>query len=263
MPELPEVHTFQRYFDAAALQQKILRVDVHDDKVIRNMDGDAFAEKLAGLTFTGSLRRGKYLFTELDNGHSVLLHFGMTGDLKLYQTEEDRPRHERFAFVFNDGSRLGYDDPRKFGRILYLEDRDAYIAEVGLGTDALLISEADFLAGMGLRKTSLKGFLLDQSCLAGVGNLYAHEICYRTRVHPGSTVAAIPSKKRKEIYAKMQEILHLAIAQAPYYKDYPDNWLWNEWRHDAYLAPDGKSKVQVTKIAGRTTYWAAPWQREY
>ncbi|MEL6660788.1 MAG: DNA-formamidopyrimidine glycosylase family protein, partial [Bacteroidota bacterium] len=107
MPELPEVHTFQQYFDAAALQQQIMQVEVHDDKIIRNSDGATFADKLAGRTFTGSLRRGKYLFGDLDNGHSVLLHFGMTGDLKLYQEPEEKPRFERFAFVFNDGNRLG------------------------------------------------------------------------------------------------------------------------------------------------------------
>lgn len=263
MPELPEVHTFHQYFDAAALQQKIMQVEVHDDKIIRNSDGATFARKLAGRTFTGSLRRGKYLFAELDNGHAVLLHFGMTGDLKLYQEEEDKPRFERFAFVFTDGNRLGFDDARKFARVLYLEDRDAYIAEKGLGVDALEISEEDFLEAMGQRKTTIKGFLLNQSMLAGVGNLYADEICYRTQVNPASTVAKIPVKKRKEIYAKMQEVLHIAVEQAPYYKEYPDNWFWHEWRYEGHEAPDGKSKVKSGKVAGRTTYWASPWQRKY
>jgi formamidopyrimidine-DNA glycosylase len=96
-----------------------------------------------------------------------------------------------------------------------------------------------------------------------VGNLYADEICYRTRVHPGSTVAALPDKKRREVYAKLQEVLHTAVAQSPHYREYPEQWFWNEWRHESHLAPDGKSKVEFAKIAGRTTYWAAPWQRKY
>jgi formamidopyrimidine-DNA glycosylase len=263
MPELPEVNTFQRYFDAAALQQQVLRVDVSDDKIIRNMKGDEFALKMKKRRFTGSTRRGKYLFADLDNGHSVLLHFGMTGDLKLYQDEEDRPRFERFAFVLSDGNRLAFEDARKFGRILYLEDRDDYIGAVGLGPDALLITEEQFLAAMGKRKASLKGFLLDQKAMAGMGNLYADEVCYRTRIHPASVVEAIPQKKRKEIFAKMKEVLNKAVDQSVYYKAYPDNWLWHEWRYDDHLAPDGKSKVQNAKIAGRTTYWASPWQRKY
>ena len=79
MPELPEVNTFKQYFDAAALQQTIMQVDVSDDKIIRSSDGATFAEKLAGRTFVSSMRRGKYLFADLDNGHSVLLHFRNDG----------------------------------------------------------------------------------------------------------------------------------------------------------------------------------------
>lgn len=263
MPELPEVNTFKQYFDAAALQQTIMQVDVSDDKIIRSSDGATFAEKLAGRTFVNSIRRGKYLFADLDNGHSVLLHFGMTGDLKLYQDEEDRPRFERFAFVFQDGNRLGFEDMRKFARINYLDDRDAFIIEKKLGPDALVISEAEFLAAMEGKKTNIKAFLLNQSNLAGVGNLYADEVLFQTRVHPASTVTKIPLKKRKEIFAKTQEVLHEAVEKAPYYKQYEEDWFWNKWRFDGHLAPDGKSKVESGKIAGRTTYWAKPWQRKY
>ena len=263
MPELPEVHTFQQYFNEAALGERIQQVVVSDDHVIRNMDGDEFAQRLADRTFVTSYRRGKYLFAELDNGHDVLLHFGMTGDLKLYNDPEDRPRFERFAFAFESGSRLAFEDARKFGRILYLEDREAYIQEVGLGEDALVISEADFLAAMKNRKTSIKGFLLNQKILAGVGNLYADEVCYRTRIHPASVVNALKPADRKKIYACMQEVLQLAVAQNPDYRAYPEQWFWKVWRHEGYVAPDGKSVVEKATIGGRTTYYAPGWQRKY
>ncbi|MEO0734672.1 MAG: DNA-formamidopyrimidine glycosylase family protein, partial [Bacteroidota bacterium] len=176
MPELPEVHNFKQYFDAAATNQTVDHVAVHDDKIMRNMPGTAFADALVGRTITGSLRRGKYLFARLDNGHDVLLHFGMTGDLNLYQDEEDRGRFERFAFHFTDGNILGFDDSRKFARILYLEDRDAYIEEVGLGPDALELELEYFLEKAKGRKTTLKGFLLNQSVVAGLGNLYVDDL---------------------------------------------------------------------------------------
>jgi formamidopyrimidine-DNA glycosylase len=145
----------------------------------------------------------------------------------------------------------------------YLEDRDAYILEKKLGPDALEISEEAFLAAMEGRKTSIKGFLLNQSHLAGVGNLYADEVLYQTRVHPASVVVKIPLTKRKEIFAKTQEVLHEAVEKSPYYKQYEDNWFWNKWRFNDHVAPDGKSKVESGKIAGRTTYWAKPWQKKY
>jgi len=262
MPELPEVNTFQRYFDQTALHQRIAQVEVQDDKIIRNMDGDVFIERMTGRTFTSSYRRGKYLFAELDIGHHLLLHFGMTGDLKYYQEEEDRPRHERFVFHFDNGFRLGFDCPRKFARILYLEDRDAYIQGLPLGEDALVIPENDFLTLANGRTTTLKGFLLKQRYLAGVGNLYADEVCYQTRVHPASRIGSLSEQKLREVHAKMQEILRFAVDHNAYYKAYPEDWLW-QWREEGKLAPDGKSKVKKAKVAGRTTYFAEGWQEQY
>ncbi len=102
---------------------------IHDDRIIRNMGGPVFADAQKGRRVIGSIRRGKYLCVQLNNGHDVLLRFGMTGDLNLYQEPEDRGRFEKFAFHFTDGNILGFEDSRLFARILYLEDRDAYIVE--------------------------------------------------------------------------------------------------------------------------------------
>lgn len=262
MPELPEVNTFQQYFDQTTLHQRIEEVLVHDDKIIQQMSGEAFIDKLTHRTFTGSYRRGKYLFGKIDNGHHLLLHFGMTGDLKYYSEEEDRPRHERFAFRFANGYFLGFDCPRKFAKIRYIEDLGAYLAAIGLGEDAQRISEADFLQKMEGKKSSIKGFLLNQSQLAGIGNLYADEICFQTQVHPASIVDHIDLAKRIEIYQKMQEVLQFAIAQKVHYKAYPENWFW-EWRKEGATAPHGRGLVESSKIAGRTTYFCPDWQKKY
>lgn len=262
MPELPEVNTFQRYFDQTSLQQPIAEVKVYDDKIIRNVSGEEFIDRLTGRAFTGSYRRGKYLFGELDNGHHLLLHFGMTGDLKYYADEEDRPKYERFAFHFENGYTLGFDCPRKFAKIRYLEDLEAYLKDISLGEDARRISEEDFMAKMKGKKSKVKGFLLNQSYLAGVGNLYADEICFQTRVHPASVVDHIPLKKKKEIYRKMKEILDFAVEKNAHYKAYPEDWLW-KWREEGATAPDGTGEVRKMKVAGRTTYFCNGWQKKY
>ena len=183
MPELPEVNTFQRYFDSTSLKQRIEEVVVHDDKIIQDISGMDFAEKLQGTTFLSSYRQGKYLFGELDNDHNVLLHFGMTGDLKYYTDKLEKPKHERFAFIFENGNRLGFDCPRKFAKIRYLADRNAYLEKIKLGTDALRISSKEFLEKAEGKKASIKGFLLNQKQLAGVGNLYADEVLYLSLIH--------------------------------------------------------------------------------
>jgi formamidopyrimidine-DNA glycosylase len=261
MPELPEVNTFKRYFDESALHQRIASTQVFDDKIIRNVSGSQFEMLTKDRRFTGSYRRGKYLFAKLDNGHDILLHFGMTGDLNYYQDPIDRSKHERFVFHFENDFKLGFDCPRKFARILYLEDRDAYIKEIKLGPDALEITLDDFLAAAKNKKGSIKGFLLNQKQLAGVGNLYADEICYQTRVHPASVVKAIPEKKQAEMFTKMKEIIQYAVDRNAYYKDYPEDWLW-QWREQGSTAPDG-SPIQQEKIGGRTTYFFPAWQRLY
>ena len=259
MPELPEVNTFQRYFDQTALGQKIEQAQVHDDKIIRNMDGRSFAEALAGRTFTGSYRRGKYLFGNLDNGAHVQLHFGMTGDLKYYEAPEDQPKHERFVFLFENGYKLGFDCPRKFARIVYVEDLQQYIEDKQLGEDALQISLDDFLAQAEGKKSTLKGFLLNQKYLAGMGNLYVDEVCYQTRIHPASRVHAMPQEALERIHSKMQEVLQYAVEHNAYYKAYPKDWLW-KWRDEEARAPDG-TPVSIAKIGGRTTYYFVGYQK--
>ena len=260
MPELPEVNTFQRYFNQAALDQRIARVEVYDDKIIRNVSGVQFVELLSNQSFVDSYRQGKYLFGILDNAHSVLLHFGMTGDLKYYREMEEQPKHERFVFIFENGFRLGFDCPRKFAKIRYLEDHKVYIEKLGLGEDALRISQKEFLTKMRAKTGSIKGFLLNQSNLAGVGNLYADEICYQCKIHPASKVSLLNEAQRLEIFLAMKKILQFGVDRNATYGIYPKNWLWH-FREEGSTGPQGKGIMGRAKVAGRTSYFVEGVQR--
>jgi len=262
MPELPEVNTFKIFFDKHSLKKQIAKVKVSDDKIIRNMTGRRFAQKLEGRTFKASVRRGKYLFGKLDNGHHVLLHFGMTGDLKFYLDKSDISKHERFRFEFEDGSFLGFDCPRKFARILYLDDLEEYLSSSKLGPDALKISLKAFLDKAADKKVSIKGFLLNQHILAGVGNLYADAICYNKRIHPASRTGALTKKQLKSIHTEMQNILNEAVHRLAHYKSYPGSWYW-DWRVEGSKPKKKYGLVKVTKVAGRTTYFCEGWQILY
>jgi formamidopyrimidine-DNA glycosylase len=253
MPELPEVHHFQQYFNRHALKRRISEVQVHDGKILRNISAEDFAQRLMGHCFTSSYRRGKYLFAQLDHGPWLQLHFGMTGDLRAYGDPADKPRFERFAWHFEDSSWLGYDCSRKFSRICWVENLEAWIAELGLGEDALSISERDFLA-LFRRHTGIKALLLNQKALAGVGNLYADEILFQTRVHPSSRASAIPPERQKAIYQAVRSILSAACERLAYYKDYPEDWFW-QWRQAGAPGPEGQGTILRATIAGRTTYW--------
>ncbi|MBX2816933.1 MAG: DNA-(apurinic or apyrimidinic site) lyase [Saprospiraceae bacterium] len=254
MPELPEVNTVRKGFERIGLSQRIVSVQVHDDKILRNCSAEAFCKGLEGHTFRGTYRRGKYFFADLDSGASVLFHLGMTGDILYYSDEAERSKHERFCIALEDGMYIGFDDPRKFARILLLQDREAYVKEVGLGPDALTIDKSAFRAAFKGRSATAKAILLNQSLMAGIGNLYADEICYQARIHPASRAGALSTRQLNKMHQKTLDILQLAVDQDAYYKIYPDDWFW-KWRDLDARPPGGKGKIMRDKVAGRTTYW--------
>ncbi len=254
MPELPEVNTVRKGFHDTVLNLRIVDVQVHDEKILRNCSGDDFQSVLHERFFQDTYRQGKYFFGDLDDGSSVLFHLGMTGDIAYYNDPEDAPKHERFQFTFENELKLGFNDPRKFARILFLPDRDEYIEEINLGPDALIISATDFREIFKGRNTSLKAVLLNQKLISGLGNLYVDEICYQAKIHPGSRAGAVTTRKSNQIYKLMRSILQYAVDQDAYYKIYPDKWFW-KWRDEKAKPPTGEGKIRKAKIAGRTTYW--------
>lgn len=262
MPELPEVASFQHYFENTSLDKRISEVHFHRQKILKGTSPKSFAEKLEGRSFIETYRRGKYFFPRLDSGDYILIHFGMTGDFLYYKNDEDPPPYERMYFEFSNGHRLGFDDLRLFGKIRHIPDLEKYLEKINLGEDALMISKESFLESWHRSSGNLKGFLLNQKHLSGIGNLYADEICYQCQIHPGSKMKKIPEKYGEAIYVCMKEVLSAAVEALPHYKEYPPDWFW-QWRKKGELAPDGKTEVTSAKIAGRTSYFFPGWQVLY
>ncbi|NND05246.1 MAG: DNA-(apurinic or apyrimidinic site) lyase [Saprospiraceae bacterium] len=260
MPELPEVNTVMKGFRDSALHDKILDVQVLDDKILRNCSADTFVDLLIGRKFVHTYRRGKYFFATLNSDDSVLFHLGMTGDIHYYQEEYDAPKHERFSVKLASGLIIGYDDPRKFSRILHIPNIQDYLVEIGLGPDALEISKDNFAQLFAGRTTTLKSVLMNQKLIAGVGNLYADEICYQARIHPATVAKQLASKHIEKLYDCMQRILQLACDRDAYYKVYPEDWFW-KWRNDDQEILQGKGRIQKMKIGGRTTYYIDGYQK--
>jgi formamidopyrimidine-DNA glycosylase len=261
MPELPEVNAKKNHFDRTALHKKIEEVELRDvSYIMKNISGEELANRLQGRQFTGSYRRGKYFFAQLDNGHYVLFHFGMSGRFKYYEDESERPKHERFAIRFDNGYRLGFDCPRKLARIHYLEDLQVFLEEKGLGEDALELQEGPFMELTEGRRGTIKGFLLNQKYLAGMGNLYVDEVCWQIGIHPASTMGALSAEKRRQLFQRMQAILKKAVDLDAQYSAYPEEWLWNHRHNDHGECPRDDSSLEKDKIAGRTTYYCPTCQ---
>jgi formamidopyrimidine-DNA glycosylase len=260
MPELPEVNTVKKGFEEAVLQLTITGVKVHDGKIIRNVGGEEFIDSLIGTRFVDTYRQGKYFFGVLDSGLNVLFHLGMTGDLIYYYHPEDRSKYERFNIQFSNGLILGYDDLRKFSHILLISDRNHYLKEINLGPDALRISRQDFYQIFKDKKTTLKSVLLDQKLVAGIGNLYADEICYQAKLHPASIAGSLQIPHLRKLFQLMQSILIEACDKDAYYQVYPEDWFW-KWRDVSQSFIKGKGSLGRMKIGGRTTFYVEGYQK--
>ncbi|MCB0687425.1 MAG: DNA-(apurinic or apyrimidinic site) lyase [Saprospiraceae bacterium] len=260
MPELPEVNTVMKGFRKTALHLSIRNVIVHDDKILRNATATEFYDKLIGRSFVDTYRRGKYFFALLDDSAAVLFHLGMTGDLVYYFNGEDRPKYERFNLHFEGGLMLGYDDLRKFSKILLLDDYREFLEDIKLGPDALQISFGAFSKAFSATTRNVKSILMDQHLMAGIGNLYADEICFQARIHPASIGKALSTTDLHKLHQATLNILKEACRRDAYYKVYPEDWFW-KWRDDKIKILDGKGNIGKMKIGGRTTYYVEDYQK--
>lgn len=262
MPELPEVETFRRVLDPAALGKRIREVLVYDSRVLGSVSPEGLSSRLRGRRFLSTRRRGKHLFVETEAPETWLyLHFGMSGYPVLLAGDADLPAYTRVLFAFEDGASLAFSDLRLFGKVDLIPDPDEYIRLRGLGPDPL---EADFdfrrfreaLKG---KTGAAKAVLLDQRVIAGVGNLYADEILYQAHIHPLTPLSLLDETRMEELYRTLREVLRIAVNRHADYSAFPGDFLLPR-RHPGGICPCGGT-VEHIKAAGRTTYFCPACQK--
>ncbi len=185
MPELPEVQTIVNDLNAADLiGPTISGARVFWPRSIAKPSPTLFCRRIKGKQFTAISRRGKYLVFELTGGYTLLLHLRMSGRLHLVAAGTPRIKHEHVILSLDDGRQLRFHDPRKFGR-LNLVKNPAKILD-RLGPEPLAREFNTRTLGMLLknRKRMLKPLLLDQTVIAGLGNIYVDEALWEARLHP-------------------------------------------------------------------------------
>jgi formamidopyrimidine-DNA glycosylase len=179
---------------------------------VEGISPEEFAARLAGRGVVGVDRRAKYLLVELDDGQVLTIHRRMSGNLILARPGEHDP-YERVALSLDDGRRLLFSDPRKFGRLglATRAEPPAKLAALGpepLAPDFTPQALAERLAG---RRRALKALLLDQSVIAGLGNIYADEAVWRARLHPLRTGASLTPDEVAALHEAIQATLRLGI----------------------------------------------------
>jgi formamidopyrimidine-DNA glycosylase len=202
MPELPEVETVVRTVAPHLAGRRILSAEF-TSRFVTPGNRKRLAQRLAGRAVQAIRRRGKFIVMALDRG-SLTIHLGMTGRLSI---AGEPGEHTRGLFQLDHGVLL-YHDPRQFGRIEWSAGEPPRVR--ALGPEPLEISEEDFRARL-RRRARIKALLLDQTFLAGIGNIYADEILHAAGIHPLAIAARLRPQRAARLHRAIREILTLAI----------------------------------------------------
>ena len=260
MPELPDVELYKRYLDKHALRQTIQRVAVNDARILGALSANTFAARLRRNRFEDSRRHGKHLLVRLSREGWLTLHFGMAGNLVYFRDEADDPPYDHVRFDFEGDRHLAYVNRRMLGRVGLADDADRFIQAEGLGPDALdpAFDLEAFTRAIEGRRRDVKSVLMDQTLIAGIGNIYADEILFQARLHPRTAVASLSARQCAELFAQIKAVLAMAIecgAGAEQFLDrLPDHYLLPH-RDKGGKCPRCGAAIATLKAAGRTSYF--------
>ena len=271
MPELPEVETIARGLGAVVTGRTIQAAHILYAGCIRH--GDLTAE-LPRQTILRVSRRAKLLQLELDSGQLLIFHLKMTGRVWATHASQHLAKHTHLILELDGNDVILFEDPRKFGfcglyDVTALQNWEFYKK---LGPEPLQTDARDLAKRMVGRKSGIKSLLLNQTVLAGIGNIYADESLFAARIHPASKAAAIPSAKILQLCELLQGILQEAIAAggstiSDYRNAYGKSGLFQE-KFAVYgkrdePCPACSRSLQTATVAGRTSTHCPHCQRKY
>ncbi len=281
MPELPEVETVRRGLNALIPGKTIKEVTFDWPKGFPNAPADVEAF-LIGATVHEVWRRAKVLIVELSTNYSLVIHLKMTGQLVFVQKDvrfgAGHPsdslvarlpdKSTRVTFAFTDGSNLFFNDFRKFGWVRLIPTIEVpnidFFQKVGPEPLSDDFTAKEFVERIRKRKgTSIKAALLDQSVVAGVGNIYADESLWSAKIHPAAKVAAVSDTELKLLYRELRDVMNLAIEKGG---STDKNYVNAEGKKGTYLTfarvfrreglecPRCGSIIEKSRVAGRGTH---------
>jgi formamidopyrimidine-DNA glycosylase len=276
MPELPEVETVRRSLEPNLINKKIADVKVNLPKLIKIPSGDeeTFKTNLTGRQFKTIKRRGKYLLFYLDQGWVLVIHLRMTGRLIYLDKHLPVEKHTHFIFYLDDGTQLRFHDVRQFG-LIYLvkeEDLDTIGGLKTMGPEPL---SADFTyqcfkTSLNGKKQRAKAFLLDQRCVAGIGNIYADEILFQAGIHPDRRVDTLRDDEKEALWRAIKDRLQAGVDhRGTSIKDYVDGFgQAGSFQHQLQVygkygqpCPKCGTTIERIKTGGRTTSFCPKCQR--
>ena len=214
MPELPEVETVVNTIRPHIVNKEIEKIEVYYDRLVQS-NLDEFKTKLINQKFINVTRYGKFIFLHLTNDFVIITHLRMEGKFRFENSHNLRKKHTSAGFFFKDGTSLAFDDTRKFG-LMYLSDEANFketkmIKKLGIEANKISENDYEFLIKKFKKNKCIKELLLAQSILAGIGNIYADEILFSTKINPFRKGNDISDEKYHEIFKASNQILNKAI----------------------------------------------------
>ncbi|MFA5051174.1 MAG: bifunctional DNA-formamidopyrimidine glycosylase/DNA-(apurinic or apyrimidinic site) lyase [Patescibacteria group bacterium] len=278
MPELPEVETIKNQLADKIIGKKIVKVEIRLAKLIKGVSAINFKNKLKNATIQDISRRAKLLIIRISNGYSLLIHLKLTGQLIFMKHGADNMEHQKYTHIiyyFSDKSALIYNDLRQFGyvKLVKTADLEKIFEQEKYGPEPL---EKDFtlkkFQEILLKKSKLKikPLLMDQSFIAGIGNIYAQEACFCAKISPIRTVKSLSDKEIKNLYHCLISILKQAIKHKG---SSVENYVDASGEKGTYVSRlkvygrenlkcfRCKSKVEKMVLAGRGTYYCPSCQK--
>ena len=250
------------------------RCDLRFPEIVRHPHPDAFAAGVQGRRIEGLSRRGKYILHHLDSGELLVVHLGMTGQWRYVEASAPEPDHLHAVFALDDGCQIRYRDVRRFGRLLLGREEELVAARKmpRLGPEPIdsRFTAGDLYRRLHVRRAPLKALLLDQMVVAGVGNIYADEVCFRARVRPDRPANTLSRRAVGRLREALDQSLRHAIAnRGSSVANYRDAW-GEAGRQQEELLVYGRAgqpcvrcgrPLALVRLAGRSTVFCRRCQR--
>lgn len=215
MPELPEVETIKNTVARAVNDAVILRAAVRQPKLRESVPAD-FDKQIRGTKIINLRRIAKYMLVDLDNGLTIIWHFGMSGKIRIESAVPNPPQKHDHIIIETDKAVLIYNDARRFGLILLCESEKLKqhhcFKHIGPDPWEKNLTPEYLLKKLANRKCAIKLSLLNQEIICGIGNIYASEILYRARIRPDRSSESITLKESAAIIKQTRIVLQEAIA---------------------------------------------------
>ncbi len=216
MPELPEVETIRRALQhggrggAAIIGWQVRGVELLWDRLLATGNKKLFLEEICGQKVISVNRRAKFLDLEFDR-HHLLIHLRMSGDIRVEDNRQPILKHDRLILLFENGFQLVFNDTRKFGRIWFVEDPQENWANLGPEPFDESLTADIFFDRLQRKKRKIKPLLMDQSFLAGLGNIYTDEALFQAKIHPLRNSGSINAREAENLLVAIREQLSEGI----------------------------------------------------